>query len=158
MIHPQPMSMILGSALFFAFLGVGCSSGPQPVENEPPRSEIPSITLTQQEYDRMMDMGPAEAIKRYGPTIRGYLCQDCEFLLSENEHPFRRELVDNLSGRGMDPRVNGVRILEMTWPVDQFRNLTIWYRRTRFRDAPVHLMVWNRYWNFDAVLEDSQER
>lgn len=157
MAQGRPLSMIFGAALFAAAVDIGCASGPQPVEDDTPRSTVPTIVLMQQEYDRMMDMGPSEALRRYGPTISGYLCKDCEFILGVNEHPFRQELVDNLSGRGMDPRVNGVRILEMTWPVDEYRNLTIWYRRTRLRDTPVHFMVWNRYWNFDAVLEETEQ-
>lgn len=94
-------------------------------------------------------MSPEEALARYGETIDGYHCRDCEFTLARPVSRFREELLTRFSPE--EVRRGDIEITEMTWSVDAFRNLTIWYRRDGSVQRPVHQMVWNRTWRFDAL-------
>ncbi|MDR0966718.1 MAG: hypothetical protein LBM75_09515 [Myxococcales bacterium] len=129
----------------------GASSMAEVQNSRPP--EILSL-LTTEEYDRMLEMNPTQARARYGQTIEGYLCQDCEFTLTPSIELFRFELLTRFSKEEIESE--SIRIREMTWRVDAFRNLTIWYWIHSFGLRPIHQMVWNRTWRFE--IEDELEK
>ncbi len=112
-------------------------------------SELALLVLDAGEYDRMLSMRPEEALARYGETVDGYLCRDCEFTLSTPISRFREDLLTRFSRE--EVARGDIWIKEMTWKVDAFRNLTIWYCRGTSGLWPVHQMVWNRAWQFDVT-------
>lgn len=119
------------------------------VEAPLPTRSSASVHLDASEYDLMLEMSPEEARARYGETVDGYLCRDCEFTLARPISRFREELLTRFSPEEIAR--GDIRIKEMTWKVDALRNLTIWYRQGGTGHRPVHQMVWNRTWQFDEI-------
>ena len=138
----RPTPLLLSGALASC---IACAATPLSDTCRAPSSGC--VRLDAAEYDLMLAMPPDEARARYGETIDGYLCRDCEFTLAPPLSRFREELLTRFTPAELAR--GDIRVLELTWPVDDFRRLTIWYRRDGKRHHPVHQMVWNRTWRFD---------
>lgn len=118
----------------------------------------PSFHFSEKEFSRFVGMTKKEAFKRYGNSVEGYFGKDVSFILAPRgkEHPFRADLVSVVSARVADLVRNPVRITEVTWVVDEYRLITIWFAQSGKEDVYAHHIVWNRFWNFDAECPEDR--
>lgn len=137
---------------------VSSGSGSSKYRNPGSGQTKPSFNFSEDEFRRFIGMTRKEALRRYGKTVEGYFGKDVSFILAPRgkEHPFRADLVSVVSSKVGDLRKTAVRVIEMTWVVDEYRLITIWFTRSGKEDVYAHHIVWNRFWNFDAECPEDR--